>query len=350
MKKNVLKAGLMFLVASMVLVSCDVKDNPSTPGQSENQLPSDLEEHYFAIQNATYVNDDFPEATTIDQIEGLSVNLQAIRGGQNIMTITTTKEYKRFFVGVQDVKGYWDLTPVNIGESIDQNIPRRTETGYLIPIMYSILFNTNITMHVAAEDADGKITTALLIRITFIDTNTQPGDLNVNLFFENEKDVDLHLTTPSGMTIFYGNRGGEVTLADGRTISFGLDLDSNPSCNIDGVKNENIYIPEELVENGTYIVQVNMYSNCDPSISTDWSIVARYNGNLVQNEIGPNPAFGTYPVNAPDFDYTTVMQFTINKTSQARAINNAPIVNRNTFKPYPLSDVASMKAEEASWK
>jgi hypothetical protein len=354
---NKLMSGAFALMTVVSMTSCQgfvnavmgYEDNSSSGTTTPTTTPTTptQDQYIFTIQNAVYVDDNFPQATTTDVIEGLQINLQAIRGGQNMITVTTQQQYNRFFVGLQDQRGYWSLIPVGIGEAIGENVARRTESGYLIPIMYTMLFTQDITMLIAAEDANGNITTPLVVTIHFINTNTDVSDLNVSLTFQNEKDVDLHMYTPSGRHIYYGDKGGEVTLTDGRVISFGLDLDSNPACNIDGIKNENIYIPKELVETGTYIIKVDMYSNCDPSISTDWAVVARYNNNLLTNEIGSNPAFGTYPVNAPDGDYTTVMQFTINGAAGTRGVETA--VDWSTFKPYPISEIARFKIENTIW-
>lgn len=83
------------------------------------------------------------------------------------------------------------------------------------------------------------------------------------------------------------------------------------ACDIDGINKENIYVPSEFVVNGEYKVFVNMYSNCQPSIPTNWSIVARYKGDLVHTTAGHNPASGTYRAYAEDDDFTHVMTFKI---------------------------------------
>ena len=56
---------------------------------------------------------------------------------------------------------------------------------------------------------------------------------------------------------------------------------------------------------------VDLYSNCDPSIATSWSIIARYKGELIHPTEGANPAVDVYEVGAPAGDHTHVMNFTI---------------------------------------
>ena len=157
----------------------------------------------------------------------------------------------------------------------------------------------------------------------------------MKLQISNSKDIDLHLITPSGEEIFYGHRGSST---------YGLDHDSNAGCHIDGLNNENIYLPASKIENGTYTVIVNMYANCTPSIATSWSCVVRYQGNVIRPTTGSNPAAGVYPVNAGNGDRTTVMTFTINNASTTRSTSSDDGV------PTPLSDMDLMKLEEASWQ
>jgi hypothetical protein len=126
---------------------------------------------------------------------------------------------------------------------------------------------------------------------------SQSGALSIVLTFDNDNDIDLHVITPSGRHIFYGEYYDEFTDYD---AFFGLDNDSNASCVIDGLKNENVVISQEFIEPGDYKVYVNLYSNCDVTSATKWYCTVRYNGELVNNQLGDNPATGVYPVDAQE--------------------------------------------------
>lgn len=337
--KNLVQS-LLFVLFAAGFAACTETDDP------ESGPSNILEEQYFTIANATYVESPMPTPTIADPIEGITMNGQAIAGGSNIVTITTEQEYTQFFIGIKNITGYWAVTPV-IDSNGQSNSAVKTETGYFIPILYSVIFDTNVTILVSARTKSGEYTQVTEFPISFVETKS--GDLEINLSFNNEKDIDLHLYTPSGDHLCYYRRGGIVETSEGE-VEFGLDKDSNAGCQIDGLNNENIFIPEVLVEDGQYTVKVNMYSNCDPSIATSWAVLARYNKELLNNEVEGygNPAMGVYPVDAYDGDMTTVMKFTIHKRNRARAAGQA--VNWDSFKPYPLSDIASMKAEEESWR
>ena len=264
MKKLLL--NLLLVLGVVGFSACSVSDNPVDPTPTPGG-PSLLEKYYFSIVDATYVDAAMPTPTITSGIGGITMNGQAIAGGSNIVTITTQTEYEKFFVGVKNVNGYWEVAPVAEGSGA-ANSAVKTDNGYLIPILYSVLFDTNVTILVSAKTKSGEYTKITEFPISFVETKS--GDLEINLSFNNEKDIDLHLYTPSGKHIYFGDRGGSVNTSEG-IVEFGLDKDSNAGCNIDGLNNENIFIPEILVEDGEYIVQVDMWSNCDRSIATSWA-------------------------------------------------------------------------------
>lgn len=327
---------LCSLFAGLVLVtSCSSEDH----FQPSDSNVSELEAKYFTIEDATYAAGEMPTSTAGDIIQGLSYNTQALTGGMNFVTIVSRDVYKQFFVGVQGVSGYWIVIATLVS----------SENGYYtyyIPIMYSTSYNTNIIMIICGEKEDGNVTEKTEAEVTHVDSEI--SDLNLNLTFSNAKDVDLHLYTPSGKHIYYGARGGSYTTSDGETITYGLDHDSNAGCFIDNLNNENIYIPAELIEAGTYRVVVDMYSNCDTSIPTSWSVVARYRGGVVPVLSGRNPASGVYPVGAGDDDMTEVMTFSL--TEAATRAAKAPFVMPETFKPTPMTEQDWLKLDELNYR
>lgn len=315
-------------LAALTFTSCS--DDDKGP-----ESKSELEDKYFTIENATYSESSMPEATSTSTIDGLTINNQALSGGMNLITIISQETYRKFFIGVEGVEGHFIYTPQSTDDMSGYH-------SYTIPVMYSTNYDQDITMAVSAETAEGKITIATKAPVSFVESKT--GALDIKLVFSNAKDIDLHLIMPSGAEIYYGNRGGNVELADGSVISYGLDHDSNAACYIDNLNNENIYIPAELIENGTYTVKVNMYSNCDASIPTSWSIVARYKGELISNESGHNPASGVYPEGAGRGDHTEVMTFTI--TDGAINLDNAMAASCiKSIKPIKHSEMDLFKID-----
>ncbi len=260
-----------------------------------------LEREYFSVEDATFHEGAFPSATIDRQIEGLSLNSQALTGGLNFITIVTDEEYDGFYIGAEGVDGYFSYIPADE--------VRHGYNSYSIPVLYSTKYDSDITMLISGKKKTGDITKPNRERVQYMES--QSGALNINLTFSNAKDIDLHLYMPDGTHIYHGNRSKTATTADGNTVTFGLDHDSNAGCDIDNLNNENIYIPEEVVQNGTYRVVVNLYRNCDPVTATSWAVVTRYKGDVIPVRTGHNPATGVYPVGAYSGDMTEVMIFTI---------------------------------------
>lgn len=298
---------------------------------------SELEEKYLSIEGADYNNTSLPSATTNEALYNVDMSTQVMNGAMNYISTVTSKEVDKFYVSVDGVSGYWAY-PGN---------PSSVSDGYytyIIPVMMSQNYSGESTIKVCAQYKDGEVTVPIEKKISYIET--KQGDLEVKLAFSNEKDIDLHLYTPSGEHIYYGNRGGQYTLSNDSVLTYGLDIDSNAGCSIDGINKENIYIPAQLIENGTYTVVVNMYSNCNSSIATSWSVVTRYKGNIITPATGANPASGIYPIGAASSDMTEVMTFTI--SDGTRSVAGYEIIP-NSYKPTPLSDMDEMKKEDESF-
>ncbi len=326
MKKIVFLLSTLFFTA--LFQSCNSDDEI-------NEIAA-LEKNFFSIENAIYNDGSFPSATISEMLDGIDMSDQVMNGAMNFITIITEKKIRKFFVGVKGVNGYLEYDPNSNSSSAS------TLNTYIIPVMMSQNYTGNSTIVLSGQLDNGEVTAPVENQVYYIET--MPGAIEVKLAFSNSKDVDLHVITPSGEHIFYDNRGGVYTDEFGDEISYGLDVDSNAGCHIDNINKENIYIPAELVENGVYKVIVDMYSNCQPSIPTSWSIVARYQGELLTPTTGNNPAAGVYQVNAGDGDMTTVMTFTISDGLSSRSEKSNDIRNNWKFTPTQLtkSDIAKI--------
>lgn len=350
MKKNLLTFGLLCM--SMVLMTaCHNFDSDelgaggTTPTPTPTPAPTTTPATtfgttYYSVPGATFSDTSFPTSTSTTTLSGVSMNSQALTGGMNFLSIVSPVPFSKFYIGVDGQQGYWVYTP---------SASEVTQTGdgnyvYNIPVNYGTGFNQDLDMVISGvEQNGGGVTKPFKGKVTYV--SSLSGDLNINLTFSNAKDVDLHLITPSGLRIFYGARGG-TAMVNGKAVTFGLDHDSNAGCQIDNLNNENIYIPAELIEKGTYEVVVDMYENCNTSIATSWSAVARYKGNVIPAETGANPASGVYPVGAGDGDMTVVMKFTINEGIPSIAA----YLQQDSYVEKKLSDMDEMKKELAAFR
>ncbi len=302
---------------------------PSCSSDDDSSKANDFEKNYFSIDEGKFVNDELPETTLNQEISVINTNNQALSGGMNYITIVTEKAYRRFYIAVQGQRGYWIYVPQNV--VMDGGV-----YTYIIVVRYSVNYKYNCILLVGGEDSDGYVRKPKPMPVNYVTSKT--GDLNINLTFSNEKDVDLHLWTPSGKHIWYYNRG---------TSSFGLDHDSNAGCDIDGLNNENIYIPSDYVEDGIYTVGVALYQNCNRSISTRWSIVARYKGDVIKPSSGKNPVSGIYQVGAYSEGDAAVNVMTFEIKNSGHSSSNK--IKAHSLSEYVPTAIDEMKHEEAKW-
>ena len=315
---------LMSLILSLVAFSSCKDDDEDSSTRTE------FEKSYFSVDDGKFMNGDFPETTLDQEISTIDTNNQALSGGMNYITIISEKAYRRFYIAVQGQRGYWIYVPQNV-------VQEGGVYTYIIVLRYSVDYRYNCILLVGGEDIDGNVLKPKPMPVNYV--TSKSGDLNINLTFSNEKDVDLHLWTPSGKHIWYYNRG---------TAFYGLDHDSNAGCAIDGLNNENIYIPAEYLEDGVYTVGVALYENCNRSISTRWSIVSRYKGDIIQPATGKNPISGTYPVGAYSEGDNAINVMTFELKNTGKSSSNK--VKTHMMNDYVPTDMDEMKHEDAKWK
>ena len=104
-----------------------------------------------------------------------------------------------------------------------------------------------------AADEAGVVGDRAPVGVTVTQVGT--GDVQISVSWDAASDVDLHVVDPNGEEIYYGSR----TSQSGGM----LDLDSNPSCVIDGINNENVTWQTGTAPRGHYIVRIDYWAGCD---------------------------------------------------------------------------------------
>lgn len=93
----------------------------------------------------------------------------------------------------------------------------------------------------------------------------QTGSIQVSLLWNNLNDLDLHVISPTGERIFYGNRQSQC---GGK-----LDVDMNAGRNRSTEPVENIFWPQRTPLSGGFIVYVDYFSQHDPQAdATDFEV------------------------------------------------------------------------------
>lgn len=287
------------------------------------EVENPIEDTYFTIENTTFVASLGDNVEVSEELTGVDLNSTVLPGGASIATVSTEERLKDIYVGVEGEAGYYRLNADDYLVS-EPSEEARSAQGFVYSFtMYMsqqliVNFNITIIVHTIYDRFLGWGQ-----EMDYMPAGT--GDLQVSLAFSNAKDVDLYVVEPNGYVVYYGNRRPYLfdssNYEDGDyDQEMGLDIDSNAGCSIDNINKENIYFDSHCLQKGTYQVWVNMYSNCDESVATDWSIVTTYKGVKIVPEEGDNPTNGTFPVGTPSnrIGYeltgaTHVMSFTINE-------------------------------------
>ena len=101
-------------------------------------------------------------------------------------------------------------------------------------------------------------------RITTRISKSERGTFHVRLTWDQEVDMDIHVVDPNNEEIYYG--------ATASTVQEGfLDLDSNPDCDIDSIRTENIFY--NLAVSGQYIIRVDLFSACSVNESINYEVL-----------------------------------------------------------------------------
>ena len=321
MKKTLLSFGGLLLAAALLIVGC----------KKDEDVDATIAK-YFSVENATLVKQNLPEPTSNEEIV-VEMNNSVIPGGSSYVTLQSEKAAKKVFVGMKGQSGYYEF------------VPARGECAFLVLVNQDIDLGedaTSFTIQVAIEDENGAISKIWESAVNLIVVGT--GSLQVSLSFDNAKDVDLHLIEPE-----YLNPDGDPVQFYERHIYFGneisyysggeLDLDSNPSCSIDNVNNENITYSDTtgFVPAGTYKVYVDLYENCDPSIPTNYVVTVFYGGARIASKAGVFEVDAPSTYNPIDPEYVDenepFLTFTINGQQKSP----------KTFGRKPLSETAKEK-------
>ncbi|MDN6280791.1 MAG: hypothetical protein L0J45_07290 [Psychroflexus sp.] len=311
MKSKIFKLSLLAFIF-IGINACSSDDD------ADNGMDATIN-NLFDVQDADLQNRDFPSSNSEATLEIINMNTNVIPGGTSYATIQTSTPAQKLLIGAENEFGYYEL-PVEDGS--DQN--------FILKIN-QLNQEESFSVRLAYLDVDNQISQSIVAELQVINVGT--GSLQVNLSFDNDKDVDLHLIEPNGGHIYYASmmseNGGE------------LDLDSNPACSIDGINNENItYSEEAQLDAGTYDVYVDMYSNCDPSIATNFVVTAKLDGVEINTHVGNFPI--DFPSNGGGSDIANdiepVFSFTISEEG-ARPMPD------KMFKPKRLTQSAKEKLE-----
>lgn len=330
MKKIALFCGAILVAASMLFVACG-KDKDATI------------KNFFSIDNASLIAEDMPEATSEQTID-VSLNGSVIPGGSSFVTVIAENVAKKILIGLKGQTGYYEYVPESANRDYAYSFVMLVDQNIALPDGQDAF-----EIQIAIVDENGDISQIWETPVEIIEVGT--GGLQVSLTFDNAKDVDLHLIEPE-----YNYESGDAASFYDRHIYYGnhysaaggwLDLDSNPGCSIDNINNENITYNDStaFIPAGTYKVYVDMYSNCDASIATNYVVTVIYGGSLIATKSGIFEVDAPSTHNPISSDYVEendpFLTFTIAGNGQ-KAVKS--------FEPVPMTESAIEKEANAAYK
>ena len=380
--------ALLALAIGITYVSCNKDDK-------DDQGMQDL----IGIENATFIDGKIPSVSDTQTKVIASSNSSALAGGANIITITSPVELEKLFVALKGLNGYYSVTPISTGHYSGTYV-------YQITVNYGTGLNQDVIIIINARTVDGSVVSVVEQEVSYVESKS--GALAINLVFDQDKDVDLHLFLPSGAPIehvYYSNTGiftgtaedyaaiqeqaqkiwkdllkkygyssdtdeddiddddfwreyyAKMEDLEGENFS-GLDHDSNADCDIDHLNNENIVMHAPALVPGVYKVYVNMYRNCSSSYAaTKWTVISRFLDQELTATQGNNPASGEFAADVSNNVYDDVsrmslaMTFSLTQSQIDKAKSNTRAAYDTRFIPAPPSFRSMLKAmENGSWQ
>jgi hypothetical protein len=188
----------------------------------------------------------------------------AINGGSVMVSVdggaaTITAVY----VSVMGSGGYWEVT-LPAGASV---------ADVLLTLAQEL--PTAVTVVFEVTDAAGNVSPPVTVDLAVHQVGT--GDVQVSVAWDVDNDLDLHVVDPNGVEVYWAS---EPTPEGGA-----LDLDSNPDCDIDRIRNENIVWPAGRAPHGTYTVRVDNFENCTAA-ATSYVVTVQRAGAATQTFTG----------------------------------------------------------------
>ena len=217
-KQNFLNTGkyfFLFVFMGAILVSCKKDDDG---GGAVGR--ADFEHNYFNVPEANFQGRSLPAGNSQSlQIHSISGNSTVLAGGSNLIHLEGSENATEVVIGVKNVEGYY-IKPITASRE-GQN--RAILSLVDIRLLVGQGVSGSFTIAISVGDGQGNFSSYEYLDVSLMQAGT--GLLQVNLSWDQENDVDLHLIDPTGEEIYYAN---PVSASGGQ-----LDVDSNAACTID---------------------------------------------------------------------------------------------------------------------
>lgn len=237
------------LVAAAQLPACE--DEEDSPPQILNYVTSArlLEQEEQGVLH----NDRLPEGSADGPTVTIDSEATIINGGSLQVPIEASAEIEDVLIGLTlaEADPVSDVDAGQVSGYYEISLPGPTTSATVVLTVAQALTVGSVTLDVAGVGAGGVVGAPSQQSASAVSVGS--GEVQVSVSWDEDSDVDLHVVDPNGEEIYYG--------ATSSSSGGALDLDSNPNCNIDGTRNENVVFEE--APPGEYQVLVDYYAGCD---------------------------------------------------------------------------------------
>jgi hypothetical protein len=205
-------------------------------------------------------------------LDYLSLSFGEIEPGYFVINLEDFYKQEQTFKSINEtIKPKKKNSKINnpLKSSENYHLSNDLET-YLLVISFSNTETINNFVIDIASGIDEQISEFASHDVTVNSQASSSNTLQVSLNWVDLVDIDLHVETPNGNDIYYGEPIGQ----NGGS----LDLDSNPACEYDYVNNENITWFSNEPAKGLYIVRADLWSACEKNHSFPFVASVRLKG------------------------------------------------------------------------
>ena len=166
----------LLTVAAFLLITFACKKDSNSGGGVNPNTPTI--NNYFTVEGASYSVTNLPASTGGDA-PTVEMNNTVIPGGSNYVTVSSTVEAAKILIGVDGVRGHFEMVPNNRGMN---------EIVYdFVMIMNQNLEGDTFNITIGIVDENGDVSEYWTTEMTIHVVGT--GALQVSLSFDNNKDA-----------------------------------------------------------------------------------------------------------------------------------------------------------------
>jgi hypothetical protein len=240
------------------------------------------------VNGAEFRAGPMPRSNGGPAVSGLTVSSsQVVAGSREVaMRSFLEKDGTAGLVGLSGDSGYWVVVagppPLDSPDSASLEASL-SFSGALEEKPYRL--------RVEGVNAEARIGKPAEFMLTGVRRAVPQGTLVVSLSWDTEADLDLHVVLPNKAEIFARDINSLPDPSPGKPVDPEaykaggiLDFDSNANCDIDGLRQENVYFTA-APPSGHYLARVDTFSLCSAPAAR-WKLSVMLSGRVVARAEG----------------------------------------------------------------